>query len=100
MTTYLLATLEAMCAKRRDGTASSINEMLPWHTLKDDGLWLRQAPDLLGPDEREVMSWHPKQDRARPALPLPFTARDVAAFMLAGGGLFLHELFADDAEVL
>jgi hypothetical protein len=98
--TYTLATLEAICAKRSDGTPSTIEESLPWHTLKSDGLWLRQSPDLLGPEERETMSWHPRQDRAVPALPFPFTARSLAAFMLAGGGLFLYERFADDEQAL
>src|SRR2546428_342576 len=85
--TYSRASLLAMCGERGP------KGVLPWHVLRDDGLWLAAREPLTSSGDREVMQWHPRQDLDMPALPVPFTAYDLAAFFLAGGGLFLREVF-------
>ena len=75
----------------------SPNELEPRkrYTLKADGLWLRarvkvvQAPQA----ELEVFQWAPNQDNKHPALPLPFSAFEFAAFTLSGCGALLCERF-------
>jgi hypothetical protein len=100
---YSLPTLAALCGLRdssAEGAPSCIESVLEWHEVRDGGLWLKAPPGLLFPVEREVLSWHPRQERELPALPIPFTARELAAFMLFGGGWFLYELFADEAKAI
>ena len=93
---YSLETLKLICG----GTASSINETLPWHVLQEDGLyldrsqWSNQGCD--SPNEVAVIRWHPRRDSELPALPIPFSARELGAFILAGVGVFLLERFELD----
>ncbi len=94
---YSRATLELLCWP--DG----INDRLPWHELKETGLYLADEPfrswarrGIFDSPEREVVEWHPRRDPELPALPLPFSARELAAFFLAGGGTFLLEPFEND----
>lgn len=85
---YPLSVLERLCD-------SDIGGRLPWHVLEDDGLWLKPRMCVSPSVERDVMEWHPHEDEELAALPVPFTAAELAAFMLAGGGLFLLESFED-----
>lgn len=75
----------------------------PNYDIRDDGLWLRNHQERL-------FEWTPVCDLEEgpgspdplttPALPFPFTARQLAAFMLDGWGWFLAERFAgEDGEV-
>lgn len=83
--------------------AAAVKAMLPWNDLRDGQLWLARPEPRLSSNEREVMQWHPRANSRLPVLPGRFTAYDLAAFMLAGGGLYLHERFdcdALDAEAL
>lgn len=90
--TYSRAALIDMCG----GTLEVVKEVLPWHDLRGDGLWLAKRESLLGLRDTEVMQWHPRRNSAVPALPIPFTAYGLAAFMLAGGGLDLYGRFDHD----
>lgn len=90
---YSCASLRAMCGRQ------SVKEVLPWHDLKDDGLWLAERERFIAFNEREVMEWHPRRNSKVPALPVPFSAYELAAFFLAGGGTFLHDVF-DDGDSL
>ena len=90
---YSCASLRAMCGRQ------SVKEVLPWHDLKDDGLWLAERERFIAFNEREVMEWHPRRNSKVPALPVPFSAYELAAFFLAGGGTFLHDVF-DDGDLL
>ena len=104
--TYELPVLLDLCG----GPASALRGLLPLYVLKEgSGLWLdRQAiavhlalpgdrhrvdgpsPDselidaLLRSAEAACLTWHPWKDSGVPALPVPFSAYDLAAFMLAG----------------
>jgi hypothetical protein len=124
--TYGLRVLEDLCG----GSEGCIARVLPWHELRQDGLWVKAAPrfaaDIGGGEMIPVLSrasvgsppavvayreagvipvgaelatlrWQPSSDG--PALPIPFTARHLAAFWLAGGGLFLFERFDGGEEV-
>lgn len=88
---YSLNVLERLCHGDLAGR-------LPWHVLKDDGLWTK-LHDEMPAAERAVVEWHPRQDEEVPALPVPFTANELAAFMLAGGGWLLLEPFEHPEEV-
>ena len=90
---YSCASLRAMCGRQ------SVKEVLPWHDLKDDGLWLAERERFIAFNEREVMEWHPRRNSQVPALPVPFSAYELAAFFLAGGGTLLHDVF-DDGDLL
>lgn len=90
---YSCASLRAMCGRQ------SVKEVLPWHDLKDDGLWLAERERFIAFNEREVMEWHPRRNSKVPALPVPFSANELAAFFLAGGGTLLHDVF-DDGDSL
>lgn len=69
----------------------------PNYEIRDDGAWLR-ASDVV-----DSLNWTPACDLSAahdspdplttPALPFPFTARYLAAFMLDGWGWFLHQRF-------
>ncbi|RVT52748.1 hypothetical protein [Rubrivivax albus] len=76
----------------------------PNYELRDDGAWLRAN------DVEDSFNWTPACDVAAahdgpdplttPALPFPFTARQLAAFMLDGWGWFLHQRFVGDDGLL
>jgi hypothetical protein len=90
---YTLKTLEVLAGD------AGIGKAFKWHTLKADGLWLRNEQTYWhgAPQERAIAEWHPQRDHHKPALPLPFTVFDFAAFSLAGGGvLFLSMNYDDD----
>ena len=93
---YPRSVLRALCEGR-----GGVKSALPLYKCKPDGLWLKRkrVHSSLTFAEREVLTWHPRQDCDLPALPLPFTAHALAAFTLAGSGLFLLEPFEDDDHV-
>ena len=72
----------------------------PNYDFREDGAWLR--PNSV----EDTLNWTPACELAEapnspdplstPALPFPFTARHLAAFMLDGWGWFLHERFAGE----
>lgn len=72
----------------------------PNYELRDDGAWLRADVGV------DSLNWTPVCDLEEspdspdplttPALPFPFTARQLAAFMLDGWGSFLHQRFASE----
>ncbi|PJI96449.1 hypothetical protein CLU85_1195 [Acidovorax sp. 69] len=74
------------------------------YDIRDDGVWLRKN------DVVDALNWTPVCDLeegfespdplATPALPFPFTARQLAAFMLGGWGWHLGERFSDGTGVL
>lgn len=113
---YGLNVLMDLCG----GSLHAVQAVLPHYVLKDDGLWLdRQAiaaalalpadhylvcgaepdSDLIDRLSRDAddagLTWLPGKDSGLPALPVPFSAYALAAFMLAGGGLALYERFRD-----
>jgi hypothetical protein len=98
MEAYGLQVLEHLCANldRDDNGQAGIAEVLEYHEVREGGLWLRDAPELLAGTERDWWEWTPAGHRDLPALPLPFTAAELAAFMLYGRGLDLYDRFADD----
>lgn len=82
---------------------------LPWHELRTDrlgreGLWVRLDHGMSHERERDVVEWNPHGDVAVAALPIPFTARQLAAFMYDGGGWFLRnndvEAFSNSASAV
>lgn len=75
----------------------------PNYDIRDNGVWLRDG-------QVRLFDWTPVCDLEEgygspdplttPALPFPFTARQLAAFMLDGWGWFLAERFVgEDGEV-
>jgi hypothetical protein len=95
---YSMQVLKDLCgpAKRSgEPPQKTINDFFGTHwfdayEVRPDGVWLLDAP----PGESlDVAEWHPRRDRERPALPLPFSVHDLAAFMLSGGGAGLFEKF-------
>lgn len=74
------------------------------YDIRDDGVWLQQNGAV------SVFNWTPACDLEEgpdspdplttPALPFPFTARQLAAFTLGGWGWFLGERFADNTGLL
>lgn len=76
----------------------------PNYELRDDGAWLRTDSSV------DSLNWVPACDLEEgpaspdplttPALPFPFTARHLAAFMLHGWGWPLHQRFAGEDEQL
>lgn len=72
----------------------------PNYDIREDGAWLRPNGVV------DTLNWTPACELAElpngpdplstPALPFPFTARHLAAFMLHGWGEFLHERFAGE----
>ncbi|MBC7376018.1 MAG: hypothetical protein H7346_01105, partial [Burkholderiaceae bacterium] len=81
---YSTASLLTMCDDRGNG---EVKEVLPWHDLNDDGLWLSKPGPLVVGNDLETMQWHPRMNGNLPALPIPFSAYELAAFFLAGGGV-------------
>lgn len=79
--------------------AGDDSHIKPNYDLREDGAWLRPN------GEEDSLNWTPACDMEEapnspdplttPALPFPFTARHLAAFMLDGWGWVLHSRFAD-----
>lgn len=79
------------------------------YDIRPDGAYIVPAKlgrvDLLTTTELDELTWTPRceveggRPMGEPALPFPFDARQLAAFMLDGSGWFLHEL-AVDAEAV
>lgn len=80
------------------------NDVRRNYDIRDDGVW------LLKNDTVPAFNWTPASDLEEgpespdplttPALPFPFTARQLAAFTLYGWGWFLGRRFADDSGLL
>ncbi len=92
---YSLNTLMIICSNDVAGTP-------PEFQLSAEGLMLKRRRPTPGQPlaERNVLEWHARADVEKPALPVPFTAYDLAAFTLAGMGMFVlerFERFDDDA---
>jgi hypothetical protein len=86
---YTLQTLKVLAGgKVGDVSDHRIREAFPWHALEADGLWLStdHTLQLHSAELRARIEWHPQRDHHKPALPLPFTVYDFAAFLLHGGG--------------
>lgn len=120
---YKLPVLLDLCG----GSPQAMRALLPLYALKDDGLWLdREAiaahmalpadrdwikgsspdPDLLDllddlwrRAEEAGLTWHPRENTGLPALPVPFSAHELAAFMLAGGGRSLYDRYGGDVHL-
>lgn len=83
------------CALAKD------SDIAPRYEIRDDGLWLKEG------DFMAFFRWTPVCDlpecpespdpSATPALPFPFTARQLAAFILYGRGKALFENFANES---
>ena len=87
-TTYTAQVLADLCRPE------SIDEFFEErYEIKADGLWVRDAQPGALVANRDIAEWHPRRDRELPALPFPFTSRDLAVFMLAGYGGGLLEKF-------
>ena len=95
MTQYGLKTLADLCPRGRFATdAERVEAVFPWHRVAPDGLWVVDADPTADDAERAVFEWHPHHNNRRAALPIPFSAADLAAFFLAGGGvLFFTDWF-------
>jgi hypothetical protein len=68
-------------------------ELLEAYAVKPNGLWVLDAPAGLTRGGRDIWEWHPLRNREVPALPFPFTASQLAAFMWAGNGHGILEKF-------
>jgi hypothetical protein len=99
--TYTLATLSqilsAVIARRAPG--KTYEDALPQYELRVDGLWLTTESFCLDGEELANVQWLPHGDLDRPALPVPFTAYDLAAFYLDGGGYFVRCCFDNGESV-
>jgi hypothetical protein len=71
------------------------------YRVRDGGLWrnceMRVAVGAPS-GERDVLEWQPIADPKKPALPIPFTAGEFAAFTLAGRGTMVIERFEDEDD--
>lgn len=92
-----------------DALLAPCGEVAPWR-IDDRGVWpnhsdYKDAKRLGLESEHELLSWKPVmvfQDdqnapdcKDTPALPFPFDARDLAAFMLYGVGAFVADYYGD-----
>lgn len=88
--TYTIETLKQICGDEK------LKEVFETHKSREDGLWVRKLPQrerrFLTRAEQAIFEWHPEGNLDRPALPYPFTARQLAAFSLAGGGSAIREI--------
>ena len=91
-TTYTAQVLADLC--RPESIEEFFEER---YEIKADGLWVRDAQPGALVANRDIAEWHPRRDRGLPALPFPFTSRELAAFMLAGYGGGLLEKFQSGA---
>lgn len=72
---------------------------------KDDGVWPAVQRDLSMVAETELLRWRPARELQdlpdapkvadTPLLPFPFTANDLAAFLLKGVGALVGEFYGD-----
>ena len=91
--------LRVVC-ERRQTKSGTLKEALPYFDLRDDGLWLAQHdPALHDSTERPFFEWHPRENTDLAALPVPFAAYELAAFLLDGGGYFVHAVFNNGASL-
>jgi hypothetical protein len=95
---YELNTLEEIC-RDLDGDLPSVEQYFEHHDLRADGLWVRllkrrEWPQLLR-HEFAWLEWHPLGNLELPALPIPFTARQLTAFALGGRAEFILEVGTD-----
>lgn len=77
-----------------------------WATSDDDGI--RVKPGVEENDPAQVLSWTPAcemegwpdspEASTYPALPYPFTAKELAAFLLAGAGSMVAEYYGDFSD--
>jgi hypothetical protein len=117
MKTYGLKTLARICTAKTgpldDATAlkaiqAALRCRFIWpdergrYIVKCDGLWLASRDEVIGtpPEDEAVLHWAPNQKDELPALPIPFTAAEFAAFTLAGMGSFVGEQFYGDDGTL
>lgn len=119
--TYGLETLARIVAGRTGATdehgwSDAIHKaMLPSYEIDPDksryevrggGLWRnsKASPAAVGTPmaEHDVLEWQPIASDKKPALPIPFTAGEFAAFTLAGFGVMVIERFEgiDDEDEL
>jgi hypothetical protein len=101
-----LEALEALC-----GGTDAVAQVLPKYEVnppgKAEGLWLRlpsAAHEVRHRNMHEadatVLEWSPHGDDDRyPALPFLFSAYDLAAFGLAGSGVFLADRLYDGPDI-
>ena len=114
--TYGLDSLAFICAGRTNATNEAAwvkaihTALLPMYEgederaiyrVRDGGLWrnceMRVAVGAPS-GERDVLEWQPIADPKKPALPIPFTAGEFAAFTLAGRGTMVIERFEDEDD--
>lgn len=77
-----------------------------WATSDDDGI--RVKPGVEENDPTQVLSWTPAcemegwpdspEASTYPALPYPFTAKELAAFLLSGAGSMVAEYYGDFSD--
>lgn len=77
-----------------------------WATSDDDGI--RIKPDIESGDCTQILSWTPACEMegwpdapdalTHPSLPYPFTAKELAAFLLAGAGSMVAEYYGDFSD--
>ena len=98
MEKFGLDALEALCG----GGSGAVATVLSLYAVETrggvQGLWmpeLTEAQRRMDSATASVVEWHPHGDSSKPALPLPFSAYDLAAFGLAGGGAILSSRFYD-----
>lgn len=98
--TYTLTDLEQICASI-DDRRPTVAQYFEHHELRPTGLWAkllsrRQWPQM-SKNDRDWLEWHPTGNLDQPALPIPFTARQLTAFSLGGMGEVLLEVGTDIA---
>ena len=71
-------------------------ENLPWYVRTESGLYERIPDVFLTDEETEDLEWRPTGNPDDPVLPFPFSARQLAAFFLAGVGAEFRERFVRD----
>jgi hypothetical protein len=77
-----------------------------WASSDEDGI--RVKPGVEGNDPAQVLSWTPACEMegwpdapdalTHPSLPYPFTAKELAAFLLAGAGSMVAEYYGDFSD--
>jgi hypothetical protein len=92
---YELNTLEEIC-RDLDAELPSVEQYFEHHDLRADGLWVRllkrRAWPQLSRHEFAWLEWHPLGNLELPALPIPFTARQLTAFALGGRAGFILDV--------
>ena len=114
--TYGLETLALICAGRTGATDAGgwianierairppYDKAEPRYKVRDGGLWRNTSPAFgAATAELDVLEWQPFAGDTKPALPIPFTAGEFAAFTMAGFGVMVIERFEgiDDEDEL